>query len=229
MNNFNKSGTGINIECDIAYDTFQAQMNFDENIDRVKINGEEYYIYSDYGNIDTDIDIDDLITYDLNTVTHDKVEEYYENKIHAIFDDYPFDYEDTLNTIDNDLSYMDIHETINTLDLLGIKYTKHYETIAVTGYGQGDFATVLIIGNALEYNLKALEAELTNYFFDTPIVARITINDEELYIEDYDGYYIDEYDKDKVIAWVMDNVTVKVDMSVLLLELDKVVPETLEY
>lgn len=95
-------------------------------------------------------------------------------------------------------------------------YTKHYDNesynsldydFTVSGYSQGDYCKVKLVGNVEKWINKDY---LTNIFYDTPINGMITIScngeivDEfSLYdLSDFNDY--DSYDKDKLIDMISD-------------------------
>ena len=232
MNNFNMSSTGINIETNIGYDEIMGQINFDENINRVDVNGVEYFVYSDYGNIDTDISIDDLIKYDLesNTLLNDlKV---YHNKE----DIKKEDYQEYFDMLEDDLSYMDLEEIQEVLYDMSVPYTTHYKIVNITGYSQGDYASVIILTDKLKevwgvakLNIVDVKQNITNYFYDTPLRAVVTVNNEDYFIEGYDGYYQFDYSKEEVIKALIHDTPNTINKTILRAELEKVIPTEPKY
>ena len=152
---------------------------------------------------------------------------------HIIDNENPFDLEVTRGDVESDLSYMDLEEIKSTLDLLGLDYTTHYDIVTVKGYGQGDTAEVIILTDKLKeawgvdnINLDELKEEITHFFYDTPMIARVTVNDEEYFIEDYDGCYGVDYSKEFIINYItnlIDYTHVENNLA-LRKELEKVIP-----
>jgi len=54
-NNFDCSSSGVNVEVDICFDTYLSQINFHDNFKKAQDNN-NVLIYTDYGNIATDVD-----------------------------------------------------------------------------------------------------------------------------------------------------------------------------
>ena len=211
-NNFNQSSTGVNIEESIFYDNDMSSINFNENIEQVRINGHEYFLYINYGNLNSDICIDDLLTFDTSSLDLDAQIQ-----------------------LDNDLSYMDLEETINTLESHDIPYTKHYTMITVTGYSQGDNGDVIVMHKLKEVwgvkqlDMDSIKEDLANYFYNTPLRAIVTINDEEYPLDELDGYYNFDYDKEEVIKALIHDTPDSIDKVALRAELDKVIPTEPKY
>ena len=95
-------------------------------------------------------------------------------------------------------------------------YTKHYDNeyyqyldydFSISGYSQGDFCKVKIVGNVEKWINKEY---LTNVFYDTPISGIIEVFKNGVLVDDFQLYDLanfDEYayyDKDKLIAMVAD-------------------------
>ena len=91
-------------------------------------------------------------------------------------------------------------------------YTKHYDNecynnldfdFATSGYSQGDYCKVKIVGNVEKWINKDY---LTNVFYDTPIVGMIEVFAEGSRIDEFGLFEMnnfneyDYYDKDKLIA-----------------------------
>ena len=112
-------------------------------------------------------------------------------------------------------------------------YTSHYENecyksldydFAISGYSQGDYRKVKIIGNVEKWIDKDY---LTNIFYNTPISGNIEvfkngslIDDFHLYdLENFNEY--DYYDKDKLIAMLTDYCSNKDYKDLLIAHLDK--------
>ena len=97
-------------------------------------------------------------------------------------------------------------------------YTKHYEEeyyqdleydFAISGYSQGDYIKVKLVGNVEKWINKEY---LTNLFFDTPISGNIEVldNDNLDLIDEFNLYDLpsfneyDFYDKAKLIGMISD-------------------------
>ena len=95
-------------------------------------------------------------------------------------------------------------------------YKNHYEKeyyqdldfdFAISGYNQGDYCKVKIVGNVEKWINKEY---LTNIFYDTPISGIIEVFKNGSLIDDFQLYDLanfneyDNYDKDKLIAMIAD-------------------------
>ena len=95
-------------------------------------------------------------------------------------------------------------------------YTKHYDNecyqdfdydFAISGYSQGDFVKVKIIGDVEEWINKEY---LTNVFYDTPVSGNIEVFKNGVLIDEFQLYDLkgfDEYacyDKEKLITMISD-------------------------
>lgn len=95
-------------------------------------------------------------------------------------------------------------------------YKNHYEKdcykdldfdFAISGYNQGDYCKVKIVGNVEKWINKDY---LTNIFYDTPISGTIEVFKDGVLIDEFSLYDLanfDEYayyDKDKLIAMIAD-------------------------
>ena len=95
-------------------------------------------------------------------------------------------------------------------------YKNHYEKdcykdldfdFAISGYNQGDYCKVKIVGNVEEWINKEY---LTNLFYNTPISGTIEVFKDGSLIDEFSLYDInnfneyDYYDKDKLIAMIAD-------------------------
>ena len=95
-------------------------------------------------------------------------------------------------------------------------YTKHYENecynsldydFSISGYSQGDYCKVKIVGNVENWINKEY---LTHLFYDTPISGIIEVFKNGSLIDDFKLYDLDNfneydsYDKDKLISMIAD-------------------------
>ena len=118
-------------------------------------------------------------------------------------------------------------------------YTQHYENecynnldfdFAISGYSQGDYCKVKIVGNVENWINKDY---LTNVFYDTPISGFIEVfkNGSLLdYFQLYDLQNFNEYadyDKNKLIATIADYCKNKDYAGLLLTYLDKNLSDTI--
>ena len=112
-------------------------------------------------------------------------------------------------------------------------YTQHYENecynnldfdFTISGYSQGDCIKVKIVGNVEKW---INEEYLTHIFYDTPISGNIEVFKNGSLIDDFQLYDLanfneyDSYDKDKLIAMIVDYCYNKDYKDLLIAYLDK--------
>ena len=120
-------------------------------------------------------------------------------------------------------------------------YTNHYENecynsldydFAISGYSQGDYCKVKIVGNVEKWINKEY---LTNIFYDTPISGNIEVFKNGSLIDEFNLYDLanfneyDSYDKDKLIAMTADYCSNEDYKDLLLAYLDKNLSDTINY
>ena len=120
-------------------------------------------------------------------------------------------------------------------------YTSHYENesynnldfdFAISGYSQGDYCKVKIVGPVEKWINKDY---LTNIFYDTPISGIIEVFKNGSLIDDFQLYDLanfneyDNYDKDKLIAMIADYCNNKDYKDLLLTYLDKKLKVNVDY
>ena len=120
-------------------------------------------------------------------------------------------------------------------------YKNHYEKeyyqdldfdFAISGYNQGDYCKVKIVGNVEKWINKEY---LTNIFYDTPIVGRIEVFEEGVLIDEFSLYDINNfdeyayYDKEKLIAIIGEHCKDKDYAQDLLNYLNENLDENIEY
>ncbi len=120
-------------------------------------------------------------------------------------------------------------------------YKNHYEKeyyqdldfdFAISGYNQGDYCKVKIVGNVEKWINKEY---LTHLFYDTPVSGNIEvfkngslIDDFQLYdLENFDGYAY--YDKDKLISMISDYCSNEDYKDLLVAYLDKNLNINIDY
>jgi len=232
MNNFNQSSTGINIDCNAGYDQDMSQFNFDENIARSE-KFKDYFVYINCGNMGSkNIDLDDLYKFDETRLNQVKFYKFLMNELGNFYSDLKeLDIKDIL--VDMMYSYT-LEELDRLISCSGIEYEKLYEIVSVTGYSQGDQADIIILTEVLkevwgceEINLDDLKTEISHYFYDSPMIVRCDINNEEFISEKFDGSY-QEYDKNEFIEEILNNFK-ELNQDLLRSELEGVLPKSLEY
>jgi hypothetical protein len=242
MNNFNMSNTGLNVEVNIGYDQFMSQINFDENIDLIDIKNNEYFIYSYYGNIDTNIDLNDLFEFDLMDISLKAICTFNNLDINNCDED------DRISLIEEfenyQLSNLSLEEIEIAFNDLEIEYKKLYDVVSISGYNQRDNEDVIILTDQLKkvwgvdnINMEQLKTQLEHYFYDAPVIVWVTINDHDLYLS-LNGEYLEwnelEYNKEDVIDEIIDQaigeeVITANDVELLRDELVKLLPVDIEW
>ena len=114
-----------------------------------------------------------------------------------------------------DMTKLDMIECLLEIDNQEY-YTKHYENecynsldydFAISGYSQGDYCKVKIVGNVEKWINKEY---LTNIFYDTPISGTIEVFKDGVLIDEFSLYDINNfdeyayYDKGKLIDMIAD-------------------------
>ena len=120
-------------------------------------------------------------------------------------------------------------------------YKNHYEKeyyqdldfdFAISGYNQGDYCKVKIVGNVEKWINKDY---LTNIFYDTPISGIIEVFKNGSLVDEFSLYDINNfdeyayYDKDKLIAIIGEHCKDKDYAQDLLSYLDENLDENIEY
>ena len=113
---------------------------------------------------------------------------------------------------------------------------EHYQDLdfdfAVRGYSQGDYCKVKIVGNVEKWIDKDY---LTNIFYNTPISGNIEVFKNGSLIDDFQLYDLanfneyDSYDKDKLIAMIVDYCSNKDYKDLLVAYLDKNLNTAIDY
>ena len=87
-------------------------------------------------------------------------------------------------------------------------FTPLFEVLEIRGHSQGDYAEIIFTNELMkEYNFDDKEKFLsmmgdyfTNLFYDAPLYARLEIDDQEIYLDDFqENSY--SYDKDQIIEY----------------------------
>jgi len=197
----------------IYYDNCQSADNFNENIAEAEYEDGYTYLYVDYGNLSNEVD------YSIYPRQKGKI-------IKCLLAEFSEDFDrkellslpqDVLNEWLEGACY-DKEELLQQFETYNIKNarTSDYIEIVVTGYSQGERATVLVnkkealkIWGSEDIDEKALQTELEHYFYDSPLNVRIDILGTEYICETFDGQYQEygsdtNYDKDKLIKELLE-------------------------
>lgn len=218
-NNFDRSSSGLNIECTCFYDTDLSERDFRENFEVLQHSGyrtSSVLYYIDNGNVPGHDKIKFTVKGERTAKIKKLVEltSFEEDEIQTWDDD----------TIDNEiLGYYDvnlIHYAENKLDLIdGLEFVpnKNLITISSIGYSQGDYSTVIYCPDDLEkcWGCAPQENEMRKtidrYLWDAPIYCRMEIDGEEYNYWDmpeYDGYI---FERDKFLAYVAEKSGINIE------------------
>lgn len=210
-NNYDKSSTGIDIECSCFHDTELSRMNFQENFenlqrDRYRTTSVNYYI--DNGNIPDSSEVKFSVKGERET------------KIKHLVSITCFDAEE-IQTWDNDTLDSEIighEEDVNLINyaleklpvIAGLEFipNKNLIVLTTTGYSQGDYAAVIYCPEDLEKawgkmpEQKTIQSLVDHYFWDAPIYASFEINGKEYNYHDMPEYDEYEWEREKFITYV---------------------------
>ena len=205
--NFDSSSTGLNIELSICRDSDSAQRDFKECFDIVQSESHRRHtiaVYKDYGNISPDFDFDDPVNYDFtkqDLICGLKNLDLYNNNT-AFY--WGFSSVHKMNKSEL-IEFAKIANQSDWADFLACIGTPNFVAIKTRGYCQGDYAEVIFPKKVIDYLereclkpfdqlLPSLQTTVDHLFWDCPIYARLTVNDEEYY---WDELLLDLYDFDK--------------------------------
>ena len=217
MNNYNCSSTGLNIEFTCERDLDVSQMYFSDNFISIYQKGGslinshysnvDCYLFVDNANFDNDFDINDLDNYTftknnlINLMLSVENIDYIQEMTRDLFDK-SFSKMTKLELIE--LYNNEFNARFSSSDL--INYLKPiFEVIDIRGYSQGDYAEIIFRHKDIkQYNFTDKDEFLlmmsdcfTDLFYNSPIYCRLTINDDEFYIDENlkDQY---KYDQDEI-------------------------------
>ncbi len=237
-NNFDKSSTGIDIECVCQYDSYKSRMDFEENIEIIQHNGYSttsigYYI--DNGNV-SGTDSVKMTVKGKNEAIIKAAKEYTE-----FYSDTELDAEScvSLDIADMKVELIAALEDVNiinyALDKLpvidGLEFVPNKNLIVLTtkGYSQGDYAKVIYCPEDLEKvwgsfpTQESIQKMVDHYYWDSPIYAHFEINGTEYAYHDMPEYNEYEWDRKKFLDYVAKESGVSVE------SLESFVPACPEY
>lgn len=247
MNNFDQSSTGVNLELSAFYDNDLSQILFNDNFKILQysdIRQGSILVYTFENVIDVSyFSISDPSQYDLRSATkeemikHDSIhlEDLNDNAKHYFGKSYKRLNKDEL--LECILDYC-LYDEDEQSQYLKDTFTAKYTTIASHGYCQGDYSTIYIPDEVIaEYpNCTKdtigdyLQSHIDHLLWDAPIHARLTVDDEEYYIDEYLESMWD-WDKDKVLestGKIFDGLS-KEKINLIYLFLQDNLPENLDY
>jgi len=220
-------------DINIRFDAFLSQASFDDNIVRLD---DGTYLYMDEGNLSKEIDNSILPRQKGKLV----------DCIHSEFPD-SYDYKTLLEQNQDTLAewlqnlFYDTEDFLKTCAKYDIKTARdNYVEINITGYSQGDSATVLInkaealeVWGGEDINEESLRDLFINYFYDSILVVRLNVLGTEYISEQFDFQYQNgdnDYDKDKLIEELVEYFKTEVsDIEFFKEQLEELLPITPTY
>lgn len=213
-NNFDQSSTGLNIELSFFKDIDQSARDFEECFNIIQQNNYRSHTiaeYIDYGNIRSEFSFTDLSEYDF-TVKGCKEALLKLNTLSEL--------NDTAKKIAGKtfkaLNKAEIAEFLNEYfyypsdlgEWLQDNFTPLFTKLVTRGNCQGDYAEVIFSHKFKQYWKKETNKDFSidsfsdlvdNLFWNSPIYGRLSVNDNEYYLDELlpDRY---DYDKEKLIA-----------------------------
>lgn len=223
MNNLDMSSHGVNLDLSVSFDLCRSQNNFSENFTSVSTSGgsllnDRYsnvniWLFNDYGNYTKDFDLTDLDNYNLKSCTvkvllgtilvteyHNCIEDLRSDTL-QYFSKYPYH----MTKLEL-LELLKLRDTETYQQFVIDNFTPLFEVLEIRGHSQGDYAEIIFTNELMkEYNFDDKEKFLsmmgdyfTNLFYDAPLYARLEIDDQEIYLDDFqkDSY---TYDKNEIL------------------------------
>lgn len=209
-NNYDQSSTGTNIECSLFYDTMRSQMDFDENIKIIQHSGYRTFTigyYIDNGNVKDHDDISFTLKGNENDIENALLAEGYDrDEYKAMIEGEPFDIlESAYGERITLLNFEDFNKVYAPLEAVP---SKKLEKIITRGYSQGDYAEVYYCPDDLkeawgnEPDKSSVKKMIDHYFWDSPINAAVTVNDDEFNYWDQPDYDEYEWEREKFLKFV---------------------------
>lgn len=248
MNNYDQSSVGVNLELNVLWDNDLSRIFFDESFHVLQYSGMRQHsilVFNWFGDTDqSDFDFNDIGNY---TFTKSNLI----NLLKSQFDD------EELNSLANQeenksfsrldkqsLQYLVEYYVEDDVSELFQEYlTPNYQILTSRGYCQGDYSEVIFTKPLIDQMRSELTAcknmtdqQIAEYFqkdidhllWDSPLYARLTIDDsEEIYLDEAmtDLY---TWDKEKALGYVNKTLTHE-NKAYILKWLDDNLPEQPEY
>lgn len=221
MNNFDTSTTCICLELSCFYDTDVSQSDFDENFIRIDgLNGASLlndrfsrvsiFSYTQCGEY-AEIDPADLANY--SNVTIKAVRELLLSSVYGSLEEATERSKYVCEQYFSKLSKSQFIDLLNEEMKSNFSdseiarfyrdtFTPSYMIVSIRGYSQGDYAEIIYDPKC---NYDGLHDYFTNLFYDAPIYARLTIDDEDVNLDEAlnDRYY---WDRDQVLTYAKDHI-----------------------
>ncbi len=235
MNNFDQSSSGVNLELNISFDADRANHDFEESFYILQHSGyrqNSILVFNQFGNFDvTGFTLTSLDNYKVVELTTKQIFKAFYNYqyptnidqdlqacdisgIKELLQDLQIE---NLNTLDQS----EVLEAIETnlycedsfQEFLKDTFTCNYLIMESRGYAQGDYSQIIIPAQVLEsYKDQTLEQientlqdVIDHLLWDQPLYARLTIDEEEFYIDEHlkDEY---QYDQDEIKQVLADHL-----------------------
>jgi hypothetical protein len=231
-NNYDKSSTGVDIECVCQYDADLSRNYFEENFEILQHNGyrtQSVLYFIENGNIEGHEAVKMTVKGTRETKEKFIVDLGYQDADEVkTWDDETLDAEILGNVEDINL----INYALDKMeDVPGLEFvpSKNLITLATCGYSQGDYSTVLYCPEDLEKawgempTQESIQKMVNHYCWDAPIYARFEIDGKEYRYDDMPTSDEYEWDRDAFIAYVSKESGIDVE------KLESFVPEYPEY
>lgn len=201
INNFDQSSSGVNLELSCFFDIDASQRDFQESFERVERDTPkgfygDVYFFTNYGD-DVFIENDARnykIECDSKTMIK-RMHDFVGGDLREFMRECEINSKDDVNVLLGQFESYVGYES-EYLDFLDQYFDLDFIIYQTRGYSQGDAVTVLI--DKKTYN-ERLESHIDHLFWDAPIYARLTINDDEdVYLDENIDRY--DYDKDVMIC-----------------------------
>jgi len=178
VNNYNQSSTGTDLELICGLDTDISQMYFQESFIRLD---NHYYFYSDLRTV-PDCPSD---CYDFSKCTEKDfrvfVWENYTGTMRQLIEERNMISDDwkefAIERMDDETLKYYMQEDFPEINNAVLNYT----VVGIKGYSQGDYASILCHNNDI---FDGITTYFSNLFFDAPIYCRITVDEEDFYLDE---------------------------------------------
>jgi hypothetical protein len=210
--NYDQSSSGLNLDLSIFFDTERSRFEFDECfnvLQHSRYRTHSILEYLDFGNVAPSFDFADLTNYNFTKkelIQALKAGGYWDqgSAKYLGYDLYKSTKQELIDYLLEAGRYDDIAEFLKE------HFTANYETLVSRGYCQGDQSEIVYSKQAIEWLTKEtnkaweelkpiLQKEADNLLWDSPIYGRLTINEDEIYLDELlkDPYI---YDKDQLLS-----------------------------
>lgn len=205
-NNFDQSATGLNLELTAFRDTDRSRCDFEESFARIN---DQLWVFTEFGNVPDDFSLSDFNQYKFTVrQLRDAIKNNYDTELSQHYFSKPFSKLTKAELIE----FVDCltYDSSEVVEFLQDNFDPLYDTIITRGYCQGDYAEAIItpaykkwlLSNGHDYNKaevrSSIQTMIDHLFWDAPIYARLEVNENEFYLDEFTDCY--EWDKDQTIA-----------------------------